>query len=49
MQGLDYLSGAYRSRTGDLLTARDNTTFSTGLRYTLITLYYKKNVQLVFL
>jgi hypothetical protein len=28
--------GAYRSRTDDLLTARDNTGFSTGLHYTLL-------------
>jgi hypothetical protein len=36
LQGLDYQGGAYRSRTDDLLTARDNTTFSTGLHYTLL-------------
>jgi hypothetical protein len=28
--------GAYRSRTDDFLTARDNTGYSTGLHYTLI-------------
>jgi len=30
------LSGAYRNRTDDLLTARDNTGFSTVLHYTLL-------------
>jgi hypothetical protein len=36
LQGLDYESGAYRNRTDDLLTTRDNTGFSTGLHYTLL-------------
>ena len=30
------LCGAYRNRTDDLLTARDNTGFSTQLHYTII-------------
>jgi len=33
----------FRSRTGDLLTARDNTGFSTGLHYTL--LHYITNIM----
>ena len=41
------MSGAYRNRTDDLLTARDNSGFSTGLHYTL--LHYKNNEQLFFL
>ena len=37
------LGGAYRNRTDDLLTARDNTGFSTGLHYTL--LHYITNIM----
>ena len=36
LQPFNSLSGAYRNRTDDLLTARDNMGFSTGLHYTLL-------------
>jgi len=36
LQPFDSLSGAYRSRTDDLLIARDNTGFSTELHYALL-------------